>query len=1555
MLDNIKPRSGTFFLTFVLFVSVLAMPLTGTVAASHGDAAITEGSDYEQGMQLHYSTGTQGDTVYLVQDGNQVATYTVDSNGEVLVDTTEDDNGTPMEGSYSLEDSGGATLVNFSVVDSSQYEEITASNYVYWFGQTLTFDNQSNFNSGEEVILRVGGDGDDEGEFVKQYIVQSAGDEIVINTDNQNLEGRYTIHDGSGTQVGSFEVVKQSFSVSAEDKQLSNDSGGDKDTVFDIDSNRSGYTVQVTEANGKLSAEEIRTVFSGSVSKTDDAVISMDPSTKGKNSTHTLTADVSDHDGDSLNSVSVNYGSTDADISNVGTGDVIKVGIDEGGDDPGDVTDVNVSGDLNSASASNNGHTITFGFGGSHTLSAGDEIVIVYEDVQNPSVQSAADVSVDINPQSAGDELTASLFTDDTDDEGAAYFRIGHKEGLDANFSSVENGSYKFNFEVVDTGVSDTTDVGVDAGGDVSVELSQSVYNEHQGDVVTVTVNTDGVSQFDITFGDWESDNYSQTATVDVDDDVSEVKLQFNTYNAGIGAKPWSVHEDSKNDASLSQSRDFDLSGNQPIDKGDYDVEVSISGETQDTGLVTLEEGTLDGATTHVAPKESSINELEDLDVATEGNTVAMNDKFVFQVEASGVYGFIDEDTTAADLAKSEGDKSVNGSSEFSEAPTNLGEIHSQMETTDSGAYIITNVYELQAMNHDPSADYVLGNDIDASATSNWNGGSGFKPVWGGGYYTRFSGTLDGKGHTISGLTINRPTTKYVGLIGKSTSSGSVQQLTLENVSITGRMSVGAVAGESWGKISDVTVSGDVTATGYGFVGGVAGDSSGALESIHSRATVTGAKNVGGVVGAASGGIEDSKASGTVIVSDSSGDPFNVAHIGGLAGKTISTVKNSRATGEIRLDISYDASGGTGDFGGLVGQAGPVKNSYANVDINSGSFNVVGGLVGQSNGAVYNSYAMSDISSSGNKIGGLVGYSSGELKRSYAAGKVSGSSTVGGLIGVKGEWSGPNSQLYWDTESTGQSSGIGKNETSSTNVVGLTTSEMQGSSASTNMTFTDSNGNSLWKVNGGNVWVEVTRGYPDLVGMERPSDDNPAGVYIEIKETEPGMNQEAKTLDVAKGTLIENPKNDTFYIVFDQSDFPDVEADDEFSMTFYQTEKSVYVEDSNGGENSEEVSSNVTFVERDYTFNNMNDEGVVEVPAQTESKITGTTTVAPGTEVTVLAQSGSPNSFAKLSNVEVTEDRTFATTFNLSNANSGQEFGLELDGEGKTADSIVVDSTQESTSDVMVNVENSAGEPVEADVTIDGRTKTATEGTATFDLTKGEYTVDASADGYLNAGQTLTVEGETSTTLTLEEVQTVDYTVTVQNSDGEAVSGASVTVDGQTKTTGSSGQATFTLEEGSYTAQVSANGYLNTSSSITASSDSTSTTVSLTAEQTGEVYTQTFTVEDADGEPVSGATVEFGDQTKTTDGNGEVTFTTSEGDYDVAVSAEGYQDASETVTVSGDSSSTLTLTTSDDGDGDSQDDGNGDSEGGLPLGLIAVVVILALLGVGGYFYDQNQE
>src|SRR5690606_34934475 len=127
-------------------------------------------------------------------------------------------------------------------------------------------------------------------------------------------------------------------------------------------------------------------------------------------------------------------------------------------------------------------------------------------------------------------------------------------------------------------------------------------------------------------------------------------------------------------------------------------------------------------------------------------------------------------------------------------------------------AYMLVNdVDQLQAMNTNISGHYALGRDRDASETAEWNGGRGFAPVGSSG--ARFNGSFDGRGHYISGLTIQRPGVRYIGLFGYA-DQAALRNVNLVNVDIGGGSYVGALLGyggfSAASSIENVNVSGQV-------------------------------------------------------------------------------------------------------------------------------------------------------------------------------------------------------------------------------------------------------------------------------------------------------------------------------------------------------------------------------------------------------------------------------------------------------------------------------------------------------------------------------------------------------------------------------------------------------------------------------------------------------------------------------------------------------------------------------------------------------------------------
>ena len=365
------------------------------------------------------------------------------------------------------------------------------------------------------------------------------------------------------------------------------------------------------------------------------------------------------------------------------------------------------------------------------------------------------------------------------------------------------------------------------------------------------------------------------------------------------------------------------------------------------------------------------------------------------------------------------------------------------------------------------TGNYVLGNDIDATATRNWNRSfgadeaNGFTPI------ANFSGTLDGLGNRIAGLYINRPSESGVGLFGSTGADANIRNIRLVDADVTAGQNAGILAGMNNGRISNASSTGRITGVvgsgekdGY-YIGGLVGQNvildpkqpTASIDRSSSAANVTGTQGVGGLVGYMANGasIDNSTASGTVTAIRQRDTPLQ--WFGGLLGVNIkSTVSNSHAEGEVNAAEMVKVGGLVGENGGTISNSyavgkvtgrstvggltgilslenGAIENSYATGPVNAAGDGAVqiGGLIGymQEKTRVSNSYARGPVNVTGNNpvhVGGLIGYMQGEseVSNSYASGamNVTGSNpqAIGGLIGAIEEKTKVVSS-YWNTDS----------------------------------------------------------------------------------------------------------------------------------------------------------------------------------------------------------------------------------------------------------------------------------------------------------------------------------------------------------------------------------------------------------------------------------------------------------------------------------------------------------------------------------------------------------
>lgn len=353
----------------------------------------------------------------------------------------------------------------------------------------------------------------------------------------------------------------------------------------------------------------------------------------------------------------------------------------------------------------------------------------------------------------------------------------------------------------------------------------------------------------------------------------------------------------------------------------------------------------------------------------------------------------------------------------------------------------ITNLTELQAMT--ATGNYYLANDIDASASTELNGGAGFVPI--GISNPKFTGTFDGCGYTISDLYIDRNSNAQA-LFGYVGPGARIANVTLSNVDITGGgYYCGALAGYVQSSDEDDIIiqnchaSGTITSTGVmGYYGGLIGqtsiiggnttgrthiyDSSSSCNIDQVNATTYDYR--GGFIGLCSNAVVKNCFATGSLINPKAGDTGT--QIGGFAGLMGGAVDCSYcyATGDVDGNDSGRLYGG---FVGKVTQPVTIYQCYVTGDV-SGKQEVGGfaGYIETTSGAVSitDCYARGDATTTGaGLVGGFIGVSDDPnaiIINVYSTGEVTGDANDGGLIGDAHE-SMTVTDCYWDTDTSEQS------------------------------------------------------------------------------------------------------------------------------------------------------------------------------------------------------------------------------------------------------------------------------------------------------------------------------------------------------------------------------------------------------------------------------------------------------------------------------------------------------------------------------------------------------
>lgn len=504
-----------------------------------------------------------------------------------------------------------------------------------------------------------------------------------------------------------------------------------------------------------------------------------------------------------------------------------------------------------------------------------------------PTVITEATFSELNCPTAAGDNSCAKTFYADWDDS-TPIWQFGSNSQLPA---LVQNGSAYFVNDFDADGVSDLVDVfpSIAIGGLLDSDNDGAPNDCNAGCLAT------GLE------ADLDNDN-------DGVDDASDAfpldpEETLDTDSDGIGNN---ADLDDDNDGVNDSSDDFPFDANEAVDTdGDgvgnnADLDDDNDGVNDDQDALPLDatewlDSDLDGIGDN-ADLDDDNDGFSDIDEAANGtSSTDANDKPSNDIDGDFVSDLTDIDDNNNNLID------IRTLADLDEVRNNLAATSFYSFTT--GCLSTCVGFELlNDLDFDTSADGVIDDKDDY-----WNGGLGWQRI---GYSVAgaeqpfaFAVVFNGNNHTISNLTINRPTESLASLFGRTHTGANISNLTLDKVNIIGRYYAASLAGSlEFSVVNNVTAKGNIT--GRGAIGGLLGSSeNSSYASLAFIGQVSGTDaEIGGIAGY------------------SEGDNFSqVAHIGPVSGPV--TVAGIIGNGHSDISDAYTTGKVTGErrVGGILG------------------------------------------------------------------------------------------------------------------------------------------------------------------------------------------------------------------------------------------------------------------------------------------------------------------------------------------------------------------------------------------------------------------------------------------------------------------------------------------------------------------------------------------------------------------------------------------------------------------------------------------------------------
>lgn len=247
------------------------------------------------------------------------------------------------------------------------------------------------------------------------------------------------------------------------------------------------------------------------------------------------------------------------------------------------------------------------------------------------------------------------------------------------------------------------------------------------------------------------------------------------------------------------------------------------------------------------------------------------------------------------------------------------------------------------------------------------------------------------------------------------------------------------------------------------------------------------------------------------------------------------------------------------------------------------------------------------------------------------------------------------------------------------------------------------------------------------------------GFMLTVEAADPGPNRDAGRMaldSAAVEDLFVDDANNSVFLVVDPTASTDAaagefafEAGEEYNATFEMNENNALIEadEDTAGREREVVGQTFSLVEPAAEFDRVTSDGVLEVPSTESARISGTTNLATGTELTVrLRNADGGQTFLTSTDVSVGDNGTFSTTVDVSDVDPGTEFTAVVRHGGTDVsdeyDGVVVRAETETATATATPVPTEEETPTEAATPAGADTATTTPTTATTTTTAADGT-----------------------------------------------------------------------------------------------------------------------------------------------------------------------------------------------------------------------------------------